>query len=177
MTGTEILIIASVAMSAAGAYAQGQATKNAAAFETARLEEDATMSKIGALNDEVVRRERLKRVIGSQQAAAAAQGRRVGSDQSLNAIQTKERSVADRDIANIRLMGLSRQRAFGLGMDQARMKSRQATTGMIMGFGTSLINGGMKAYDAGLFSTGTPTGNTANAIPKSKPQVPHGNAL
>lgn len=170
--GPEVLLAVSVASSVAGSVMQGQGQKGQARFERAQLEEQRIMSDIGAKQDEVERRRRLKSTLAAQQAAAAANNRRVGSDISLNKIQGETTRRAMDDIATIRLMGLSSSRQYGLGIGQANAKSKSASRGMLFGVGKSLLTGGMKAYDAGMFSSGN--SNITHGAIGSPNQSAHG---
>jgi hypothetical protein len=140
-----LAIIGTALTAGMGAYSsiqQGNAQASAAEFERAQYEEQRTLGKIQALDEEADRRRRLNQVLASNQAAAAGMGINTNGSRSFLAIQDDSANEAERDIGRISLNAASQNRRFSLAADQASMSGKAARRAGYIGAGTSLLQGG-----------------------------------
>lgn len=138
-------LIGTAATAGLGAFSsiqQGNAQAAAADFERQQYEEQRSMNKIQALDEEADRRRRLNQVISSNQAAAAGMGVNTDGSRSFLAIQDDAKTEAERDIGRIRLNAASQNRRYSLAADQAAMAGKSARRAGYVGAGTSLLQGG-----------------------------------
>ena len=133
------------------------------------------------------RRERLRRALASQTAAAASQGVSIGQGGSLQAIQRGSRRNARRDLVNVRFMGQNQQRKLALkaentrtsaanarksarstrayGQTQAQITSAKGEAAERAGFfqaGATIANSALQAQQSGMFQS--PPGGGGSGI-------------
>lgn len=123
--GWEVVALAAVSAvgTAISARAEGKAHEAQAAFEEEQFAQQGRQSLLQAQDEENQRRKELGMLLGTQKAQAASSGVSVGS-MSFSAIQTADRQVAQRDIANIQLLGAARASQAKLSGDAARSKKK-----------------------------------------------------
>ena len=152
------LLAAATGMTVAGQIASANAQAGAFEYERAQAEEQAKQERLAALQEEVSRRDQLKRTLATQQAQGAAGGYDPFGSRSFLAIQDEERRIAEGDVRNIQLMGASRVRQLRIQAQGASQAARSARTVGWLSAGQSLLTGGYTARQAGLMrSSSTPT--------------------
>lgn len=110
-------------------------------MEAQSYREQAEMAKIQASQQERDRREQLRRQLASLGTSMSAQGVALGTSASVLTLEKDERRIANEDIANIKLMGMSNRRKYQLSAAGSRAAGRATTLG---GF-QKTIGGAIKA--------------------------------
>ena len=148
MSGPETMLIMSIAstvattgMSMMQANAESKALEADAKARAVQAEEARRMARLESAQQEVIRQEELSRELKAQSAAAAAMGRTAGRSGSLGAIKKESQRLADRDIENIKLMGLFKDRQFGLQIHDAERNAKQARFNGKLAMCKSLLGG------------------------------------
>lgn len=152
-TLTAVATVVGAGASVAGGISQSKAHKATAA----QYEEDRENARVAGLQDEVQKREQLKRVLGLQQAIRAGRGLDLYSG-SAKALTKETTRQAERDILTAQVNYLSQQRKFGLG---AAGERSAATGALIRGAGKaagSVLNSGLLEKSTGVnpWAGGTP---------------------
>jgi len=126
--------IASVGLSLLGAQAQRKAYQ----AEAAAYNEQADMAGIQSDQQEISRREQLRRQLASLGTSMSAQGVALGTSPSVEALERGEVKIASSDISSIRLMGLSNRRKYGLSAAGSMASAKAATIGSMANAGSSI---------------------------------------
>lgn len=149
------LLIASTAMSAVGAIAQGQQANAAAKSEANVLEYNAQASRARAVQanataglQEDLQRQKARAAVGEQIAAGAQAGTGLNSDLLRQSIFNSESdALAIRYDGNLKAAGLNDQAALdSASAVNARDRGKAAVTASYINAAGSLLNGGDKYY-------------------------------
>lgn len=130
----------STAFSIVSTFSQMNAQKAALARENQRIEMEAKMAELAATQDENNRMDAMYKTLGSNLAFQAVAGYYDDSRSFLN-IQDQTVKNAEKDIANIRLMGSSVQSKLGQLKYENTMKSRDLVFGGWTSIGGKLTTG------------------------------------
>lgn len=157
MVGMAVAAVAGSIVSARAAQSAGEAQAQGAELEREQLEEEAELSELQAQQEENIRREQLRRLLGAQEAQAAAQGRAgLGSGTSLRAIQSDATTQAERDVRNIRVFGHTQTKRLRVGAEQASIEAGSARKVGNLKATASLFQGLGSAFGAGATAFGKP---------------------
>lgn len=121
-----------VEMQIAGALLGLQASRQQAAAQNAQAaaaREQAEYTKIQSAQQEVERREQLRRQLASLSSSMSAQGVALGTSPSVMALEEDEMKMAKNDIASIKLMGATNRRKYQLSAAGYKAASRATTLG------------------------------------------------
>ena len=121
-----------VEMQIAGALLGLQASRQQAAAQNAQAaaaREQAEYTKIQTVQQEVERREQLRRQLASLSSSMSAQGVALGTSPSVMALEQDEMRLAKNDIASIKLMGATNRRKYQLSAAGYKAASRATTLG------------------------------------------------
>ena len=117
-------------VSAGVALASANQQRKAYQMQAAQYGEQLELSKLQADADVLARQNNLFYQIASLNASTAGSGGVVGNyGDSSDAFGTNERKLAANDIRNIKIMGYSTQRQFGLSQAMARSSAQSAMLG------------------------------------------------
>lgn len=121
MGATAAIVSAGVALAAANQQ------RKAYQMESAQLGEQKELAKLQSSADAIARDQNLFYQLASLNASTAGSGGVVGNyGDSSDAFGTNERKLAANDIRNIKIMGYSTQRQFGLSQAMARSGGQSA---------------------------------------------------
>jgi hypothetical protein len=130
----------STAFSVMSTFSQMNAQRAALARENQRIEMEAKMAELAATQDENNRMDAMYKTLGSNLAFQAVAGYYDDSRSFLN-IQDQTVTNAEKDIANIRLMGSSVQSKLGQLRYENTMKSQDLVFGGWTSIGGKLTTG------------------------------------
>ena len=91
--------------------------------------ENAEMAKIQASQEERERRQQLRKQLASLGTSMSAQGVALGTSPSVLALEEDERRIANEDIANIKLMGMTNRRTYQLSAKSSEAGATATTLG------------------------------------------------
>tara|TARA_R100000234_G_scaffold45018_1_gene26861 strand:- start:1081 stop:1542 length:462 start_codon:yes stop_codon:yes gene_type:complete len=128
------LFAAASVMSAIGSFSSIQAQRRALARENYRLETEAEMAKLQALEEENTRKEEQKIALANNLAYQSIAGYYDDGMSFLN-INKQVQKKAEKDIANIRLMGKNIQHKYSASLYENRLKEKN----LVFGGYTSVI--------------------------------------
>ena len=128
------LFAAASVMSAVGTFSSIQAQRRALARENYRLETEAEMAKLQALEEENTRKEEQKIALANNLAYQSIAGYYDDGMSFLN-INKQVQKKAEKDIANIRLMGKNIQHKYSASLYENRLKEKN----LVFGGYTSVI--------------------------------------
>ena len=128
------LFAAASVMSAIGSFSSIQAQRRALARENYRLETEAEMAKLQALEEENTRKEEQKIALANNLAYQSIAGYYDDGMSFLN-INKQVKKKAEKDIANIRLMGKNIQHKYSASLYENRLKEKN----LVFGGYTSVI--------------------------------------
>ena len=128
------LFAAASVMSAVGTFSSIQAQRRALARENYRLETEAEMAKLQALEEENNRQEQMKIALANNLAYQSIAGYYDDGMSFLN-INQQVKKKAVKDIANIRLMGKNIQHKYSASLYENRLKDNN----LVFGGYTSVI--------------------------------------
>ena len=128
------LFAAASVMSAIGSFSSIQAQRRALARENYRLETEAEMAKLQALDEENTRKEEQKIALANNLAYQSIAGYYDDGMSFLN-INKQVQKKAEKDIANIRLMGKNIQHKYSASLYENRLKEKN----LVFGGYTSVI--------------------------------------
>ena len=128
------LFAAASVMSAIGSFSSIQAQRRALARENYRLETEAEMAKLQALEEENTRKEQQNIAIANNLAYQSIAGYYDDGMSFLN-INKQVQKKAEKDIANIRLMGKNIQHKYSASLYENRLKEKN----LVFGGYTSVI--------------------------------------
>ena len=128
------LFAAASVMSAVGTFSSIQAQRRALARENYRLETEAEMAKLQALEEENTRKEEQKIALANNLAYQSIAGYYDDGMSFLN-INKQVQKKAEKDIANIRLMGKNIQHKYSASLYENRLKDNN----LVFGGYTSVI--------------------------------------
>lgn len=131
-----------VGLQAAGLLVGLQAArmqKSAFEAEARSYEESKEMAKIEASQQEAERRRQLRMQLASLSTSMSSQGVALGTSPSVLALKEDEERIAQRDISNIKLMGLSNRRKYEISATGARIGGRAAE---VAGFAKTAVGAG-----------------------------------
>ena len=128
------LFAAASVMSAIGSCSSIQAQRRALARENYRLETEAEMAKLQALEEENTRKEEQKIALANNLAYQSIAGYYDDGMSFLN-INKQVQKKAEKDIANIRLMGKNIQHKYSASLYENRLKEKN----LVFGGYTSVI--------------------------------------
>ena len=128
------LFAAASVMSAVGTFSSIQAQRRALARENYRLETEAEMAKLQALEEENTRKEQQNIAIANNLAYQSIAGYYDDGMSFLN-INKQVKKKAEKDIANIRLMGKNIQHKYSASLYENRLKEKN----LVFGGYTSVI--------------------------------------
>ena len=128
------LFAAASVMSAIGSFSSIQAQRRALARENYRLETEAEMAKLQALEEENTRKEEQKIALANNLAYQSIAGYYDDGMSFLN-INKQVQKKAEKDIANIRLMGKNIQNKYSASLYENRLKEKN----LVFGGYTSVI--------------------------------------
>ena len=128
------LFAAASVMSAVGTFSSIQAQRRALARENYRLETEAEMAKLQALEEENTRKEQQNIAIANNLAYQSIAGYYDDGMSFLN-INKQVKKKAEKDIANIRLMGKNIQNKYSASLYENRLKEKN----LVFGGYTSVI--------------------------------------
>ena len=128
------LFAAASVMSAVGTFSSIQAQRRALARENYRLETEAEMAKLQALEEENTRKEQQNIAIANNLAYQSIAGYYDDGMSFLN-INKQVKKKAEKDIANIRLMGKNIQHKYSASLYENRLKDNN----LVFGGYTSVI--------------------------------------
>ena len=128
------LFAAASVMSAVGTFSSIQAQRRALARENYRLETEAEMAKLQALEEENTRKEQQNIAIANNLAYQSIAGYYDDGMSFLN-INKQVQKKAEKDIANIRLMGKNIQHKYSASLYENRLKEKN----LVFGGYTSVI--------------------------------------
>lgn len=125
--------------------AKGQADAASAAakqaeLERLQLESEKNLSELQSVQEEVVRREELRKALSAQAAIAGGSGLATDS-RSFLAARTEARQLAERDIVNVRLFGQAQSNRLAIGAEAAKARGKNALTQGKLGAAGSIIGG------------------------------------
>ena len=122
------LFAAASVMSAIGSFSSIQAQRRALARENYRLETEAEMAKLQALEEENTRKEEQKIALANNLAYQSIAGYYDDGMSFLN-INKQVQKKAEKDIANIRLMGKNIQHKYSASLYENRLKEKNLVFG------------------------------------------------
>jgi hypothetical protein len=170
MSGMEILAVASLAATAAGAYTQYEGAKSQAAMGMAaagmkreQIDVERNTIALRAREEEAERQRRAGLLEGEARAGGAFMGYDIFSSGSAAALRGENERVVDADISSIRLLGAARGRSLAI---QGRGNELEADTYRYMDQNAwirpslTLLQGGLNAYQVGMRPS-SPSGGTA----------------
>ena len=128
------LFAAASVMSAVGTFSSIQAQRRALARENYRLETEAEMAKLQALEEENTRKEQQNIAIANNLAYQSIAGYYDDGMSFLN-INKQVKKKAEKDIANIRLMGKNIQHKYSASLYENKLKDNN----LVFGGYTSVI--------------------------------------
>ena len=128
------MFMLSAAVGAVGTLSSIQAQKRALARENYRLETEAEMAKLQALEEENTRKEEQKIALANNLAYQSIAGYYDDGMSFLN-INKQVQKKAEKDIANIRLMGKNIQHKYSASLYENRLKEKN----LVFGGYTSVI--------------------------------------
>ena len=128
------LFAAASVMSAIGSFSSIQAQRRALARENYRIETEAEMAKLQALEEENTRKEEQKIALANNLAYQSIAGYYDDGMSFLN-INKQVKKKAEKDIANIRLMGKNIQHKYSASLYENRLKEKN----LVFGGYTSVI--------------------------------------
>ena len=102
-------------------------------MEASAYQEQATMAKIQAGQQETERNRKLRMQIASLGTSMSAQGVAMGTSASTSALLREEKDMAAADISSIRLMGMSNRRKYELSASGSKAAGKAATLGGLAG--------------------------------------------
>jgi hypothetical protein len=170
MSGMEVLAVASLAATAAGAYSQYEGAKTqasmgmaAAGMKKEQIEVERQTIALRAREEEAERQRRAGILDGEVQAGAAYMGYDPFSSGTTATLRGSNARLVDADVSSIRLLGSARQRSLAI---QGRGNELEADTYRYMDQNAwirptlSMISGGINAYQIGTRPT-APSGSGA----------------
>ena len=122
------LFAAASVMSAIGSFSSIQAQRRALARENYRLETEAEMAKLQALEEENTRKEQQNIAIANNLAYQSIAGYYDDGMSFLNINKQVEKNM-NKDVANIRLMGKQVQNKYGSMLFENQLKSKDIVFG------------------------------------------------
>ena len=149
------LLIASTAISAVGAIAQGQQAKSAAQAEANAADYNAKVGRARAIQanltagqQEDLQRQKARAAIGEQVASSASAGAGLNSDLLRQSIFNSESdALAIRYDGNLKAAGLNDQAALDtVSASNSRSRGSAAATGSYINAAGSLLNGATSYY-------------------------------
>lgn len=141
------LLLVGTAVTAGGALYEGAQAKKQADYNAQVLEADAVAAKQKAAFDETLHRERVKRILSSQRAAAGASGVEFTGSPLLAFEETVR--AGELDALAIRYGGAVESARKRSGAELSRMEGRAARTSSFFKAGATLLTGGARAYRSG----------------------------
>lgn len=137
------LLIASAVLQGVGLVSQGIAARNEANFRAQVFARDAELARQASIFEEDRLRERTKRLISSQKAAAGASGSTLEGSSLLVIAETAEDS--ELDALAIRFSGSVAEASARSSAALSRLEGRAAQTAGFIGAGASLLTGVTRA--------------------------------
>jgi hypothetical protein len=98
------------------------------------------LSELQSVQEEVVRREELRRALSAQAAIAGGSGLATDS-RSFLAAESNARRLAERDIVNVRLFGQAQSNRLAIGSEAAKARGKNALSQGTLGAAGSIIGG------------------------------------
>jgi methylthioribose-1-phosphate isomerase len=127
-TSSGTLFAAAAIVSAVGTVASVQSQRGALARENYRIETEKRMAKVQALEEENARKRALNETIANNLAWQSISGYSDESRSFLN-INNEASNIANKDIANIRLMGKNIQNKYSSMLFENKYKERDLVFG------------------------------------------------
>jgi hypothetical protein len=136
------MAIGTIVLGAGSSIAGGFAENSAKQAEASQYDRNAKLAKLGADQEEVVRREDLLATISSINAIRTSRGLDVASPTG-EAITQHDTMLAERGIGTERLNALNQAQAYGTQAAISRSQGTSAILGGFMKAGTSILSTGL----------------------------------
>lgn len=139
VAGAAVSIVGGV-LGAVGQADAATAAAKQAELERLQLESEKDLSELQSVQEEVVRREELRRALSAQAAIAGGSGLATDS-RSFLAAESNARRLAERDIVNVRLFGQAQSNRLAIGSEAAKARGKNALSQGKLGAAGSIIGG------------------------------------
>jgi hypothetical protein len=146
------LTVASTLMSAAGQASQGKSAQAIAEFNAQQRELEAKQTRDAAQFEETRQRERAARLMGAQRAAYGGSG--VTLEGTPLIVQADTAEEAELDALAIRYSGSVAEARSRAAAAAERMQGKAMRQAGYFGAGTTLLQGGAKAFSMGFPASG-----------------------
>lgn len=152
----DMLLLASAAVSAGGQLMSGIASKNAAQLNAFNIETEKAAGEAEALQRHNDRLDLYRSNLSANIASFAAQGRDVGSDQSVSAFLERQQDIATDDTARSDFMGMMEANKRASQAAAVRAEGRAAMLSGVVGAFTTMA-GGLYQYNQVKLPASQPT--------------------